>query len=183
MAQTKTSRAGSSRASRQGSSGRSGAKSNRARSSSSGPTGAKGTRARSSSGGSGAKGTRARSTSSSPANGEGRTAAVTKAVGNGARSTVGALLRAAGKAKVPLMAGGAALAGLAGGAALAQRNQRGKKVLGVPVPRGVSMPRVRNGGSTAKALGDAAIEVGKAGYRVGELTAEVRKVREQMTSK
>ena len=154
MAQTKTSGAGSSRANRQGSSGRSGAKS-----------------------------TRARSNSSPAANGEGRTAAVKKAVGNGARSTGGALLRAAGKAKVPLIAGGAALAGLAGGAALAQRNQRGKKVLGVPVPRGVSMPRVRNGGSTAKALGDAAKEVGKAGYRVGELTAEVRQVREQITNK
>jgi hypothetical protein len=182
MAQTKTSGAGSSRANRQAAADAPGRRSTRARSSSR-PSGAKDTRAPSSSGRSGAKSTRARSNSSPAANGEGRTAAVRKAVGYGARSTGGALLRAAGKAKVPLIAGGAALAGLAGGAALAQRNQRGKKVLGVPVPRGVSMPRVRNGGSTAKALGDAAKEVGKAGYRVGELTAEVRQVREQITNK
>jgi hypothetical protein len=34
-------------------------------------------------------------------------------------------------------------------------------------------------GKTAKAFSDAAVEVGKAGYRVGELTNEVRRVREQ----
>jgi hypothetical protein len=79
----------------------------------------------------------------------------------------------ADKAKVPLVAGGAALAGLAGGAALAGRNRRAK--LGIPRPR--------NGGSTAKALASAAKEVGKAGYRLGELTAEVRKTREQVAKK
>jgi len=34
-----------------------------------------------------------------------------------------------------------------------------------------------------KALGKTTVEVGKAGYRVGELTAEVRRVREQASQK
>jgi hypothetical protein len=34
-------------------------------------------------------------------------------------------------------------------------------------------------GNTAKALSGVAVEVGKVGYRVGELTDEVRRVREQ----
>jgi hypothetical protein len=101
----------------------------------------------------------------------------------------------ASKAKTPLLAGGAAVAGLAGGIALA-RNGRSK---GLPIPnvggsRGksniplpkVSMPKLGKSdstgkalGATAKALGKTAVEIGKAGYRVGELTAEVRRVREQ----
>jgi hypothetical protein len=76
------------------------------------------------------------------------------------------------KAKMPLVAGGAALAGLAGGAALAARKRR----VGM-------LPRVRNGGAAAKALGTAAKEVARTGYRVGELTAEVRRTREQLAKK
>ena len=65
------------------------------------------------------------------------------------------------KAKTPLVAVGAAVAGIAGGAALATR---------------------RNGKSSAvKAFGFAAKEFGKAGYRLGQLTSEVRRVREVTT--
>jgi hypothetical protein len=92
-----------------------------------------------------------------------------------ARSAGSTISNVADKAKVPLVAGGAALAGLAGGAALAGRNRRGKPA--------ISIPRPRNGGSTAKALGSAAKEIAKAGYRLGELTAEVRKTREQVAKK
>jgi hypothetical protein len=91
-----------------------------------------------------------------------------------ARKAGSTISNVAGKAKVPLVAGGAALAGLAGGAALAGRNRRGK---------GPGLPRTRNAGSTAKALGGAAKEIAKAGYRLGELTAEVRKTREQVAKK
>jgi hypothetical protein len=86
---------------------------------------------------------------------------------------------AASKAKGPLIAGGAALAGLAGGLVLANRNSKS---------RGPSLPRLGNGGSTAKALGSVAaeigkagVEIGKAGYRLGEFTTEVRKIREQVS--
>jgi hypothetical protein len=107
---------------------------------------------------------------------------VRNAVGERAQTAGSAVSRAASRAKVPLVAGGAALAGLAGGAALASRNQGGRKVLGLPVPNGTPLPRLGNGGSAAKALGSAAKEIGKAGFKVGELTTEVRKVREQMNN-
>jgi hypothetical protein len=103
----------------------------------------------------------------------------------------------ASKAKTPLVAGGAAVAGVVGGMALA-RNGRSK---GLSIPtiggsrrksrssislRKLSMPKLGKGdstgkalGATAKALGNTAKEIGKAGYRVGELTSEVRRVREQ----
>jgi hypothetical protein len=44
------------------------------------------------------------------------------------------------------------------------------------------MPRPSFGSreSVSQALGTAAKEIGKAGYKVGELTSEVRKVREEM---
>jgi hypothetical protein len=171
MAQTKASR-GRAKASGAGSS-----RSTNARS--------KGSQAnrRSNSGRSAASSSRPRSKARSSANGKGPVATAKKTVGKGARSTASTVSTAADKARVPLMAGGAAVAGLVGGAALAGRNRRGRKVLGMPVPRGLSMPRPRNGGSTAKALGSAAKEVAKAGYRFGELTTEVRKTREQIANK
>ena len=94
------------------------------------------------------------------------------------RKTVSAV---ASKAKTPLVAGGAALVGLAGGVAIS-RNGSGKKLLGV------RMPQIGGGGSTkkamegaTKALGTAAKELGKAGYQAGQLTSEVRRVRERVS--
>jgi hypothetical protein len=78
------------------------------------------------------------------------------------------------KAKTPLVAGGAALAGLAGGAALASRNGSSSRF---------SMPKLGGGESVAKALGTAAKELGKAGLKAGELANEVRKTREEMNGK
>lgn len=106
----------------------------------------------------------------------------------------------ASKAKTPLMAGGAAVAGLVGGIALA-RNGRSKGIsmpkLGssrkksrssISLPK-MSLPKLGGGESagkalraTAEALGSTAKEIGKAGYRVGELTSEVRRVREQASA-
>jgi hypothetical protein len=76
------------------------------------------------------------------------------------------------------MAGGAALAGLAGGLAL--RNGKGRD-RGISIPRpklDVSLPKPRR--STAKVLGGAAKEIAKGGYKVGQLTSEVQKVRRAM---
>lgn len=77
---------------------------------------------------------------------------------------------------MPVLAGGAAAAGLAGGIAIG-RNHRGRK-----------FPKLGGGdgaakalGATSKALGKTAVEMSKAGYRIGELTAEVRRVRERVS--
>ena len=107
----------------------------------------------------------------------------TRSSGNSNSKVADTATKVPDKAKMPLVAGGAALAGLAGGVALAARNRSGSSVLRKPLPGGFSMPRPRNGASTVKALGSAAKEVAKAGYRVGELTAEVRKTREQIAGK
>ena len=102
---------------------------------------------------------------------------------------VEAVSHAASKAKGPAIAAGAAVAAaaVAGGVAIARHNGRGKKRGGLSMPD-VSLPKLHKPSgdttrdalkATAKALGGAAVEVGKAGYRVGELTSEVRRVREQ----
>jgi hypothetical protein len=73
--------------------------------------------------------------------------------------------RVAGKAKVPLVAGGAALAGVAGGMAAlsARRNHR---------HRGL-------GGVSSKDLRKAAKKAGDVGAQVGEIALEVRRARER----
>jgi hypothetical protein len=108
-----------------------------------------------------------------------RTGAAKRAVKNAQQGAGRGMAQAANKAKTPAIAGAAALAGLAGGVALA-RNGSGRKVGGVRIPR---MPQLNRAPSTGKALASAASEIGKAGYKLGELTTEVRRVREQATEK
>lgn len=83
------------------------------------------------------------------------------------------------KAKGPAIAGGAALVGLAGGMALKdRRNGGGIKRAAKALPRpslNLSMPKPK--GSTVKILGGAAKEIAKGGYKIGQLTSEVQKVR------
>lgn len=81
------------------------------------------------------------------------------AVGNAA-SKVG---HVAGKAKVPLLAGGAALAGVAGGLAFGSRHTHRHNGLA---------------GVSSKDLAKAARKAGDAGLRVGELALEGRRARE-----
>jgi hypothetical protein len=64
------------------------------------------------------------------------------------------------------------LAGVAG-TVLVRRSSSGNG-------RKLGMPKPGSGGSTVKALGAAAKEIGKAGYNVGQLTNEVRRVRERV---
>lgn len=106
-------------------------------------------------------------------NGRTSNAGVVSSVKSRGQKAGSAIAQGVGKAKTPLIAGGAAVAGLAGGALL-MRGQAGRKLTRLAMPAlGARTP-------TAKALGMAAKEVGKAGYQVGQLTSEMRRVREAM---
>jgi len=114
-----------------------------------------------------------------------------------AKDSSGTAKRVAG----PAIAGAAAIAATAGAVAIARNGSRKGKGVSLPFIGGkrgrLAMPRVSlphlhrpsdddsKGAlrATAKALGGTAVEIGKAGYRVGELTAEVRRVREQAAHK
>jgi hypothetical protein len=76
--------------------------------------------------------------------------------------------RAASKAKTPLLAGGAAVAGAAGGLALGARQARKSKAL--------RRPKVK---IRSQDLAKAARDVGQFGMDVGQLATELRRNREQ----
>jgi len=92
---------------------------------------------------------------------------------------------AARKAKTPLLAGGATVAGLAGAAALALRSSGRRKVLGVPVGRrnGFRLPG-RGGGlkrdarKVTGAVTDAAKRADRFGHRVSRVATTIQKVSE-----
>ena len=73
------------------------------------------------------------------------------------------------KAKMPAIAGSAAVAGLIGGIALSRRAP-GTKILGVRLGTGTAR--------ASESLADAAKDIGAFGERVGELANEIRVVRE-----
>jgi hypothetical protein len=77
------------------------------------------------------------------------------------------LTKVTDKAKVPAIAAGAALAGVAGGVLVGRNGKTG----------GMNLPRK----SMLKVLASGAKEIGKAGYKIGQLTSEVRKVREAVS--
>jgi hypothetical protein len=77
----------------------------------------------------------------------------------------------ASKAKVPLLAGGAALVGTVGGVVIGSTHA-GDKVLGI------SLPKRKRARISSKDLAKAAKEVGRFGDSVGELGAELRRVRQ-----
>jgi hypothetical protein len=90
------------------------------------------------------------------------------------KSTGKTLGNTAAKAKVPAIAGGAALAGLAGGIALGARGLSKRKVLGIPMPRrSVLKASTRNLAASAK-------HVGSFGEQLAELTTEVKRTRERL---
>jgi hypothetical protein len=80
-----------------------------------------------------------------------------------ARDAGGKVASVASKAKVPLLAGGAALAGAAGGLALGTRQAHHKNRLGKV---------------SSKELAKAAKKVGEVGAQVGEVALEVRRARD-----
>jgi hypothetical protein len=107
---------------------------------------------------------------------------VAHGVGDGAkavRDAVGSAGKEAGhavsKARIPLLAGGAAVAGTVGGLVLGA-SRSGDKVLGVKLPRS---KRVK---LRSRDFSKAAKEVGRFGENVGELTTELRRAREGLAN-
>ncbi len=104
--------------------------------------------------------------------------AVRNAVGS-AGNAVGSAGKEAGhavsKAKIPLLAGGAAVVGTVGGIALGA-SRSGDKVLGVKLPK---PKRVK---LRSKDLSKVAKEVGRFGENVGELTTELKHAREGLAN-
>lgn len=92
--------------------------------------------------------------------------------------------KAASKAKTPLLAGGAALAGAAGGMAIgAMRSNRSHphKILGIKMPqpkRGIKMPQPKRVKIRSRDVASATRELGAFGQHVGELATELRHARE-----
>jgi hypothetical protein len=98
-----------------------------------------------------------------------------KSAGQSAKSAGQSVGKAAGKAKMPLVAGGAALAGAAGGLALA--SSRGRKgVVGTALRKSqVKKPQIKvDSGDVAKV----AKQVGNFSAHVGELAGELQRARE-----
>ncbi len=89
--------------------------------------------------------------------------AVLESVEETAKDAGGKVAGVAGKAKVPLLAGGAALAAGAGGLALGARQAHRKSGLG---------------GISSKDVAKAARKVGDVGAQVGEVALEVRRARQ-----
>lgn len=105
-------------------------------------------------------------------NGVGNSAkAVRDAVGNAGKDAGHATAQAASKAKIPLLAGSAALIGAASGIVFGA-SRSGGRVLGLKMP---ASKRVKIRSSD---LAKAAKGVGHFGDQVGELTSEIRRVRE-----
>lgn len=98
---------------------------------------------------------------------------------NGARSngSGNGLGKVVSKAKLPLVAGGAAVAGAAGGLALASSKQVGKSRLGKAMMR---RPKVK---IDSKDVAKAAKEVGNFGAQIGELATELQRARESADGK
>jgi len=97
--------------------------------------------------------------------------------GDKAKSAGKTVGKAAGKAKIPLVAGGAALAGAAGGLALASSKHARKSGIGKAIAR---RPKVKlKSGDVARA----AKEVGKVSTQVGELAGELQRNREEANGK
>jgi hypothetical protein len=94
---------------------------------------------------------------------ESKPQAALHAVEETAKDAGGKVGRAAGRAKVPLMAGGAALAGAAGGIALGSRQAHRKNGLG---------------GVKSQDLAKAAKKAGDVGAQLGEIALEVKRARE-----
>jgi hypothetical protein len=94
--------------------------------------------------------------------------AALKAVEETTKDAGGKVANIAGKAKVPLLASGAAVAGVAGGIALGARQAHHKS---------------RIGSVSSRDLAKAAKKVGEVGAQVGEVALEVRRARETTNGK
>jgi len=115
--------------------------------------------------------------SPSKSNGAGRVDSAVQAVEHTAKDAGQAVGRAASKAKVPLMTGGAALMGAAGGMALGMRTRRNGRI-GKMISR---RPQVKVGPKVkvkSRDIAKAAKDVGSLGAQMGHLASELQQARE-----
>lgn len=167
MAQTKTSKR---RGASSGSRSRSTARTSKARSSGRSSSGRSGSSQRKQASTRAARSTRGGATRS----GNGRTSgAASSSAQNAAQGVVGVVK----KAKTPLMAGGAAIAGLAGAAMLNNARSRRRKVLGLTMPNGNGLKKV-DARKVAGAVADAAKRADRFGQSVSSVANSVRMVSE-----
>ncbi len=140
--------------------------------------------ARKSSSGSRSSGAKRSSTNRASDGLKGQVKNARNAASGGVQTAGHAVGTAAGKAKGPAIAGGAALAGLVGGMTIAARGGR-RRVLGVPVP-GTRRPLIKvkrpTRVNTTRDLVKAAGRMGNAGRQMAELASEMRLAREQMST-
>jgi hypothetical protein len=115
---------------------------------------------------------RPQASQSSSSNGSGGIDAARRAVESKAKDAGHAVGSAASKARIPLVAGGAALAGAAGGLALGSRQRRRHGARNRAMPR---RPQVK---VKSRDLAKVAKEVGNAGAQVGRFASELHQVRE-----
>jgi hypothetical protein len=97
-----------------------------------------------------------------------------KAARDAVRSTGKDAAHVASKAKIPLLAG-AALAGTVGGVVIGSTHSGGKVL-------GISLPTRKRARLSSQDLAKAAKEVGRFGDNIGELGAELRRVRHGLAS-
>jgi hypothetical protein len=125
---------------------------------------------------------KARQSTSAGSNGSG-SASIAGSVKNGAQGAIEGVGPILQKAKLPLLAGGAAVAGVAG-ATVASKSGGRRKVLGVSVPRRskLSLPKKNGFKSDARkvtsAVTDAAKRADDFGQGVSRIASSVRKVGE-----
>jgi len=106
-----------------------------------------------------------------------RVSSAGRAVEGTAKDAGRAVGRAASKAKVPLVAGGAAIAGAAGGLALGTRQTRRPRGIGKVLPR---RPQVK---VKSRDVARAAKEVGNFSAQMGQLASELQHAREGANGK
>ncbi|HXR29946.1 MAG TPA: hypothetical protein VN752_02245 [Solirubrobacterales bacterium] len=128
-------------------------------------------KARKASGSTSRSGNAKTSNAKTSSNGSGRVETALHAVEGTAKDAGHTLGNAASKAKVPLLAGGAALAGAAGGLALGARHSRRHGLRSIAPRR----PQVK---VKSQDLAKAAKEVGSFGAQMGRLASELQQSRE-----
>jgi hypothetical protein len=109
-------------------------------------------------------------------NGRNTFESVTETVSSGAQTTAQGVAGFAKKAKMPLIVGGAAIAGLGGAAALNARSRR-RTVLGVKMPSGDQFKKV-DAEKFTRAVSDAAKRADRLGQRMSSVAKSVQTMSE-----
>ena len=120
-----------------------------------------------------------RTDSNQSSNGKSRVEVARQTVEHSTKEVGQTVGKVASKAKTPLLAGGAAMAGAAGGLAISamrSRQSHSRKVLGVKMPQPKRV-KVRS-----RDVAKAAKEIGSFGQQVGELATELRHAREETSN-